>query len=368
MSQKTFFLVAGGTGGHLFPALSLGYELMQRGHDVRILTDKRSGHYRKNIQFHTYVLASSTPFAGHWIKRLLSPFVLLWGVIQSLVLIIRDKPSMIVGFGGYTSLCPLIIGRLLNKSIAIHEQNAILGRANRLLAFLGAKIAVSYEMTHHIPDKFIHDLVVTGNPVRMSILDVADKPYQSITDTGVFTILVFGGSQGASIFSQTLPQAIALLSQEKRQYLHIIQQCRKADIKETFHAYSHLDVCVELREFFEDMPEKMATSQLIISRSGASTISELSVIGRPAILVPLASSLDQDQALNALQLTDKKAAWLIDQHDFTSEKIYDFLNYLMDRPEILEKVASKAQSCGQLNATKRLTDFIENNTHSRIVA
>lgn len=361
MVTKRIFLAAGGTGGHFFPALSLARSLQADGFDVVIMTDARAHKYAGQLDgLEIKLTNSATVFAGGYGQRILAPFRIGLGVLQAMLFYLRRKPSAVIGFGGYPSFVPLLAARLMLIPIAIHEQNAVLGRANRALIRLGAKIAASYVGTRFIPARNRKRLTVTGNPLRSEVLKAAARSYQPPSPAGVFDLLVFGGSQGASILSDVLPAALAKLPKDKQRRIRLVQQCRRVELRETLQKYHALGVEVELRDFFLDLPARMTKAHLIICRSGASTISELAVMGRPSILVPLPGALDQDQMANAVQLSNHKAAYLIEQRLFTPEKLANVLTELMDDPKLLEDMSARAKSRGLPEATGNLNSFARN--------
>ena len=356
--QRTIFLVGGGTGGHLFPLLSVADELTARGHKVRILTDKRgTTYFPDSLSFSYHVLSSSSPFVGGVLKRLLSFIYLFWGGLQSFLLILFYRPSAIIGFGGYPCFMPLLVGRLFNKPIAGHEQNVILGLVNRLVVVLGGRLSVSYSDTRKCSQKA--DVKVTGNPVRSEVLKYIESPYMMSSEGEKFNLLIVGGSQGASILSEIVPLAVAKLSLPLRRRLHIVQQCRKSDLSEALKIYSQLDMQVELREFFDDIPEHIAKAHLVISRSGASIVNEIVTIGRPAIFVPLSNYKVGDQVLNAERLVNHKAALSISQENFTVDALVKKLTHLIKMPEKLSKFATKAKSLRSIDGTAKIADFVE---------
>lgn len=360
MTERVIYLAAGGTGGHLFPALALARALQKRGHKVAILSDSRAANYAAQLDdLEIHQMVSATVFGGSLIKRLLAPFKLFAGLAQALWFFLRHRPAIVLGFGGYPSFCPLIAGRILLCHIAVHEQNAVLGRANKILTRIGARIAASYAGTQKVPFGQRGTMIVTGNPVREKVMKLSEKTYPAPAPEDRFNLLVFGGSQGASVFSKIMPAAIKLLPQEKIDRLRLVQQCRKPEIAETLKAYGSLGIDVELRDFFDDLPERMVKADLVIGRAGASTVSELSILGRPSILVPLPGSLDQDQKANALQMSNHGAAWLVEQTVFKPERIASMLSELMDDPQALTNASKAARSRAIPDATDNLVQFVE---------
>ncbi len=356
--KRPIFLVGGGTGGHLFPLLSVADKLLSRGYNVRILTDRRGVRYlpdKLNIPCH--VLLSASPFTGSVFQRLLSLFYLLCGFFQALFLFLFYRPDAIVGFGGYPCSIPFLVGKLFRKPIAGHEQNIILGRVNRFLVFLGGYLALSHENTQKCPSTA--KITITGNPMRPDIFNYMDRPYKMSLENDQFNLLIVGGSQGASIFSEIVPLAIANLPEYLRQRLYISQQCRKGDLEKALQVYSQLNIAVELREFFDDIPERMSQSHLVIARAGATSVNEITMIGRPAIFVPLANYSVGDQVLNARRLASVQAAWSVPEECFTVSELVKLLEFSMTRPKELLKVANKARSLRLADGTVQVANFIE---------
>lgn len=360
MSKPIIYLAAGGTGGHLFPAIALARALKEKNFKPVILTDARAKKYLSQTEgIDLQLLNSGSIYSGGKMNKLLTPLKIIMGVLQAMMIMISNRPVAVIGFGGYPSFPPLLAARLLFCKIAIHEQNAVLGRANRMLSLLGARIAASYPGTRHVPASSRGSMVVTGNPVRPEVLRYKDYDYSRHNVNGTFNLLVFGGSQGASVFSTLLPEAIAQMPREKLNRLRLVQQCRKGELASTLQAYGALGIDVELRDFFDDMPRRLMKAHLVISRSGASTVSEMAVIGRPSLLVPLPQSIDQDQKTNALQLSNHEAAWVVDQKNLTPEKLAEMISEFMDNPLRLEAAARAAKSRAMPQATENLVNFVE---------
>ena len=360
MTKPTIYLAAGGTGGHLFPAIALARALQKNNFKTIILTDARAMQYASQTEgVDLQQLTSGSIHSGGKIKKVLAPLKILLGVLQAMIIMISNRPVAVIGFGGYPSFPPLLAARLLFCKIAIHEQNAVLGRANRMLSLLGARIAASYAGTRHVPSSSRGSMVVTGNPVRPEVLRYKDSAYSRPNENGAFNLLVFGGSQGASVFSTLLPEALSLLPREKLNRMRLVQQCRKDELASTLQAYGALGIDAELRDFFDDMPRRIMKSHLVISRSGATTISEMAVIGSPSLLVPLPQSIDQDQKTNALQLSNHEAAWVVDQKNLTPIKLAEMIGEFMENPLKLETAARAAKTRAIPQATENLVAFVE---------
>ncbi|MCZ2158321.1 undecaprenyldiphospho-muramoylpentapeptide beta-N-acetylglucosaminyltransferase [Bartonella sp. 220] len=354
--DKVIVLVAGGTGGHLFPAEALAVELRQRGYDVHLVTDERAqGFVRCFDEEHTHIVSSAT-FTGRHPFALVKTFLaLLKGMGQSLALFYKLRPMLVGGFGGYPTFPPLLIAALSRRATFIHEQNAIMGRANRALASFVHAIAGGLLSTN---DTYAHKILLTGNPVREAVLKAAEISYDPSTGEKPFHFLVFGGSQGASSFSKIVPEAVALLDDENRKRLRIVQQVR-GSAEELVEIYHKMGVQAEVASFFEDIAERMARSHFILSRAGASSVCEIALIGRPALLIPYPHALDHDQAENAALLAAVGGAQIVAEKDLSAQRLASLLTEAFCSPHLLEKQALAAKKVGQPHATSRLADMAE---------
>ncbi len=359
MSAPVILLAAGGTGGHLFPAEALAHVLVERGYRVHLATDARGIAYGGTFPAEArYLVRAGTPTKRNVTANLHALFSLTLGLLQSLWLIIRLKPVLVIGFGGYPSVPPLVAAFLLRRACYLHEQNGVMGRANRFLARLSRGIATGFATPRLTPPAVVTRLRHVGNPVRASVLDAARIPYAAPTADGEVHILVTGGSQGAKVLSDVVPQACALLSDAMRRRLVVTHQARADDIAAAREHYERAGVKAELASFFSDLPARIAAAHLVIGRAGASTVAELCVIGRPSILVPLAGSLDQDQAANAQSLKAIGAADVIAQRDFRAETLAKVLLPFLQDPRHLTEVAKAAKQAAIPDAAERLADFV----------
>jgi len=357
--MSVFLLMAGGTGGHLFPATALAQELQRRGHTTQLMTDHRVGAYGDQFPASaTYIVPSATPSVRSPLKFIWAALVIAWGVAVSLRKLISARPAVVIGFGGYPVFPPFLAARLLGIPGILHEQNAVMGRANRALGRYASRIALSFRKTLHA-ESFAEKTALTGNPVRDRVRGVALTPYPTLTETGPVRLLVFGGSQGARAFADLVPPAIAELSDEVRSRLRITQQCREEDLDRVADAYRKAHVSVELAAFFTDLPERMAQSHLVICRSGASSVAELTVLGRPAILIPLPGSIDADQKANAAVMDAAGAAWIMEQATISPFSLSTRLAALLGQPGALTEAAEAAKSLGQPSAVEQLADLAE---------
>jgi UDP-N-acetylglucosamine--N-acetylmuramyl-(pentapeptide) pyrophosphoryl-undecaprenol N-acetylglucosamine transferase len=360
VGEKSVMLAAGGTGGHLFPAFALAEELGRRGIAVDLVTDARGDRYGTGFPARAIHAVPSATLAARSVGAVAKTgLALMSGVRAAYALLGRVKPDAVIGFGGYPTFPPLVAAKLRRIPTAIHEANAVLGRANKMLAPRVSRIATSFEKTALLADKLASKVRFTGNPVRDVVIDWSARPYRVAEPHEPFNLLVFGGSQGARYFSEALPPAIALLGANQRTRLRIVQQCREEDLAEVRATYDAAGVTADLATFFKDLPERMAGAQLVIGRAGASTIAELTVLGRPSVLVPLPNAIDNDQLRNATRLAEAGAGWCLEQKHMTSEKLAETIGFLMQRTEALSAAADAAKRLGRPDAVVRLADLAE---------
>jgi UDP-N-acetylglucosamine--N-acetylmuramyl-(pentapeptide) pyrophosphoryl-undecaprenol N-acetylglucosamine transferase len=359
MPNKAPVLVAaGGTGGHLFPAEALAHALARRDVPVELVTDERATRYGATFPASAvHVIRAATPTGGNVFKRAWAVLTLIGGTTNARALSRRVKPRVVIGFGGYPTVPPLLAATMLGIPSIVHEQNAVLGRANRLLAGRVHRIATGFPNLGRLDRKLRDKCIETGNPVRPAVLDAARLQYPGLTH-GRFSLLVVGGSQGARVMSDVVPLAIEALSADERARLVVVQQARGEDESRVREAYARLGVEAEIAPFFADLPRRMAEAHLVIARAGASTVSELAVIGRPAILVPYPHALDQDQSANAAHLAATGAADVIAQSSFTPAYLSGKLAEALGTPETLTKRAAAAKQAGIPDAADRLADLV----------
>ncbi len=358
-TQKLIVLATGGTGGHVFPAEALAEVLIAKGMRVVLVTDKRFANFKAGVlsQIEKYNIRTGT-VAGSLLKKFLGIFGLLVGIMQAGLFLSKLKPDIVVGFGGYPSFPTLFAASIIKIPTIIHEQNSVLGRANRLLAGRVEKIATSFPTTLMIEKKDRDKVVVMGNPVRASVKAIRSFAYAPISQDGKVRILITGGSQGASVFSQVVPEAVAKLPINLRSRIRIDQQCREVDVEKTRSVYDKIGVDADIAPFFVDLPTRLAGAHLVISRSGASTIFELAVAGRPAILIPLPTSMDNHQYYNANAFEEIGGGWLMNQEGFTSASLAARLEAFITAPDTLVKAAENAKKLGYENAAENLADIV----------
>jgi len=355
MSGLRVLLAAGGTGGHLFPAEALATVLKSRGAEVHLVSDDRAAAYAESFPAPLHQVTSGTVTGKGLLGRFIGALKLAKGTKECLSLIDRLKPDVVVGFGGYPTVPPLYAATMRKVPTIIHEQNGVMGRANRYLASRVTRIATGFPLRD---DAHAAKASVVGNPVRPPVLAAAAVPFRPLVPGDRFSLLVFGGSQGARVMSDVVPAALALLSHAERERISLVQQARGEDLTRVMQAYSDLGMAVDAQPFFKDMPARIAAAHLVVCRSGASTVAELSVIGRPSILVPLPGSLDQDQAANAAVLADAGGAVLQQQDGFTPDWLATTLREVMAEPQRLAAMAAAARSVAVPDASERLADLV----------
>jgi UDP-N-acetylglucosamine--N-acetylmuramyl-(pentapeptide) pyrophosphoryl-undecaprenol N-acetylglucosamine transferase len=358
-TEPLILLAAGGTGGHLFPAEALGVELIKRGLRVRLATDARALRYSGLFSKDMIDVVPSETVRGRSPWSLARTGLMLgYGTVVALNLIRRLKPAAVVGFGGYPTLPPLMAARLLGVPGIIHDANAVLGRANRFLSRHVSAIATSLPGVLDRDPALAGKTTTVGTPMRPAILEAAAANYVPPETTAPFRLLVVGGSQGARVMSDIVPGAIERLEPALWRRLIVTQQVREEDMTRVRAVYERLKINAELAPFFTDLPARLSSNHLIVSRSGAGTVAELAAIGRPSILVPLPGSIDQDQFANAGVLLKANGALRIAQADFTSDRLAAEISALAAEPAQLAAMAAGARTVGRLDAAERLADLV----------
>lgn len=358
--QKHIVLASGGTGGHIFPARALAEELVSRGVKVTLMTDVRGAKYEKLFSGVSILpIRSGSPSIGGFSGKIKAGVNIVLGTIQAIAKLRKLKPVAVVGFGGYPSMPPCSAASLLGIPLILHEQNAVLGRVNKLLAGQAKGIATSFHYTESPDAGIAKKMVYTGNPVRSEILELHGCGYEAPVNDGRISLLILGGSQGATVLSQVIPQAIGKLPTDLQKRLQITQQCRPEDIDDVRAAYASSEVETELATFFGNIPGLLKKCHLAITRSGASTVAELAVAGRPAILVPYKFAMDNHQLKNAENEVARGAAELVLQDDFTVETLVPMLINLLTHPDKLSVMAKSASQLGETEAAQKLADLVD---------
>jgi UDP-N-acetylglucosamine--N-acetylmuramyl-(pentapeptide) pyrophosphoryl-undecaprenol N-acetylglucosamine transferase len=359
MLSRHYVLAAGGTGGHMIPAHALAEELMRRGHRVALVTDERGARIPglfEGVQVHILPAGRLGGGPMSWLGAIRKIFT---GRAMASRLYETFEPSAVIGFGGYPALPALMAAQRDGIPTLVHEQNAVLGRVNRILARKVDAIATAYPDVQRLAASRQAKTHLVGNPVRDEVLALRDQPYPEITDEGVFRLLVTGGSQGATILSKVVPEGLGLLPEHFRRRLQVTQQCRAEDIEEVRARYAALGIPAELATYIADMPDKLAWAHLVIARAGASTIAELTVAGRPAILIPLPSATDDHQTANAREMAKAGGGRTIAQRNFTPVELAKQMQKLGLEPAALTNAAMRAWSVGRPNAASDLADLVE---------
>jgi len=356
---KHYVLAAGGTGGHMVPAAALATELTRRGHHVALVSDARGVRFPGLFDgIQTHVLPAGR-FAGGplgYAKALRE----MWRGRAMARQLYRDaRPAAVIGFGGYPAMPALLAAFAAGIPTAVHEQNAVLGRVNRLVARRVDAIATSYDRTERLSDKLAGKTHLVGNPVREAVLALRSRPYPLLEEDSIFRVLVTGGSQGASILSKVVPAGLAMLPPAFRRRLQVTHQARIEDIDAARALYAEHQIAADLATYLPDMPEQLAWAHVVIGRAGASTIAELTAAGRPAILVPLASATDDHQTANAREMTAIGGARTIPQSRFTAVELAKQMQKLGLDPVALENAAGRARSIGRPDAVSDLADLVE---------
>lgn len=352
--KQRIVLSTGGTGGHVFPALSLACELKKRGFAVDLVTDQRGAIYQDS-QYFDRVLVINIPKSGSILRKLYQAFGVLYQTIRSVFAFLCDRPAIVVGFGGYTSAPVVLSASLLCIPVIIHEQNAVLGRVNRFMGRVVRKIALGMPVTHYTDGKSSKTVFV-GNPVRQEVLEAQKK---HLNPDKLF-LFVFGGSQGADLFARIVPKAVALLPDHLQEQLVITHQARDDIRLQVLEGYHHTKASTEsVQSFFSDMPMRLAQSDLIICRAGAMTVTEIAVVGRSAIFIPLKISMDNHQYWNVKPLVDAQAAEMILETELTPESLAGKLGKFIESAALRQEMAEKIKGFCMPDAAKSLADLVE---------
>jgi UDP-N-acetylglucosamine--N-acetylmuramyl-(pentapeptide) pyrophosphoryl-undecaprenol N-acetylglucosamine transferase len=355
---RPVLLAAGGTGGHLFPAQALAVALQKRGLTVDLATDERATRYGHDFPAReTHVIPSATIRGRDPLSLAKTVVTLGIGAMKALRLIRRIRPVAVVGFGGYPTLPPVLAATLRRIPTVIHDANAVMGRANRMLAPRVQAIATSFPNVA-LAAPLAAKATLTGIPLRPMVLAAAAQPYAAPDATGPFRLLVTGGSQGARVMADLVPPAIGRMADDLRARLHVTQQARGEDETRVTETYRQLGVKAEVAPFFSDLPARIAGAHLIVSRSGASTVAELAAIGRPSFLIPLPGALDQDQLANATVLAQAGGAVVLQQDELTPDRLAAEIAAVAADPARLAAMAAGAKSVGVLDAAERLADLV----------
>lgn len=356
-AARTVLLAAGGTGGHMFPAEALARELLARGVRPSLMTDRRGAAVPaalSSIEIHR--VRAGGVASGSTVKRAVGVASLLCGMLEAGRILRRIRPDAVVGFGGYASLPAVVAASRAGVPAMIHEQNAVLGRANRMVAPRVRRIATSFEKVAGVREQDRAKIRFTGNPVRAEIAAVG--AYEAPVADGPVRLLVFGGSLGASVFGRLVPAAVEKLVPDLRARLSIVQQCRGEDLERVSQAYKAMGVKAETRPFFDDMPRRLEWAQLVLCRAGASTIAELAAAGRPALLVPYPHATDDHQTANARALEAAGGVWVLPEHEMTADSLAAAIAEKLSNPVLLGTASMALRAGARTNAARALADEV----------
>jgi UDP-N-acetylglucosamine--N-acetylmuramyl-(pentapeptide) pyrophosphoryl-undecaprenol N-acetylglucosamine transferase len=354
-----FVLAAGGTGGHMVPAHALAAELKSRGHGVLLITDERGARFPGLFEGMSVHILPAGRLGGGPIGWLKAAGSVIKGRGQAKRLYREHRPDAVVGFGGYPAFPSLLAASSMRIPTVLHEQNAVMGRVNRLLAGEAEAIGVAYDEIDRLKPRYKAKTVLVGNPVREEIARLGELPFPAFDEFAPLKILVTGGSQGATILSQVVPEGLGMLEPSLRRRLQVVQQCRPDDIERVRKQYAELGIPAELMTYIEDMAAKLGDCHLMIGRAGASTIAELTAAGRPAILVPFAAATDDHQTANAREMVKAGGARAIKQENFTPDILARQIEALAMDPVALNNAAARALSVGRPHAARDLADLVE---------
>ncbi len=357
--SRHYVLAAGGTGGHLTPAFALAAELDKRGHHVALITDTRGSEIPGKPDYLPAHVLPAGRFGKNPLRWPAGIAAVMEGRRMAKRLYESFGPSAVIGFGGYPALPALLAATSADIPTVIHEQNAVLGRVNRLLARRVDVIATAYPDVERLKPKHWEKTYLVGNPVRPEVLALRDQEFPAFTPDGLFRVLVTGGSQGARILSEVVPDGLAMLQPALRSRLQVTQQCRPEDLEAVRERYASHGIPAELGTYFEDMQERLADAHLFIGRAGASTIAELTAVGRPAILVPLPIATDDHQAANVREMVKAGGARSIRQYKFTGNELAKQIQAMAQHPGTLANAAHAAWNCGRPDAAEKLADLVE---------
>lgn len=357
--NKLIILTAGGTGGHVYPAEALAQELSVRGYRLMLVTDKRglNNYHGKLGEIENRAVLSGGLVGKGKLFKIKSLIKISFGILQSMWIIIRTHPSCVVGFGGYASFPCAVAAILLGKKLILHEQNSVMSRTNRFLNKYATAVATSFSKTKYAPSDTRTSR--TGMPIRSNISSLYTQSYIPSKGSDRFNLLILGGSQGAKIFGSTVPEAIKLLPPKTQKRLHITQQCRADDVQNIEQTYADTACKYNVSNFFNNMNELYSTGHLIISRAGASSVSEIAAAGIPSILVPLPTAADDHQTSNAAEFKDNQGGIVLAQKEFTAAKLSQILQHLIDTPDELLDMSNNTKKFAIVDADKRLANLVE---------
>jgi UDP-N-acetylglucosamine--N-acetylmuramyl-(pentapeptide) pyrophosphoryl-undecaprenol N-acetylglucosamine transferase len=350
--EHNILIATGGTGGHIFPAIALMNKLKESGAAVKLTADAKFSRYCFFDENHILIPAAS--FSSKSLKGILLTLVtLMHGFLKALYCMYKYNPDIVIGFGGYATYPMMLAAILFNKKIILHEANTVIGKVNRLLLWRAKYLTTGFKSIYGVKPKYQHKIIYTGNPVRS---DVLSSVRLQLKDK--ISILIIGGSQGAKIFSKIIPAMVINLPAEVKDKLFIYQQVKQEDIAIIEEIYTKEGIGCEIKSFFTDMNDKLGKANLVIARSGASTIAELIAVGLPSILIPLPSSADNHQYYNAKEIADMGASWLVVEEPNVQSSLLKIVKSVCKDLSLLDKCSSKLKNLQQ-DACQNIIEVIK---------
>jgi UDP-N-acetylglucosamine--N-acetylmuramyl-(pentapeptide) pyrophosphoryl-undecaprenol N-acetylglucosamine transferase len=353
--MNNIIFCAGGTGGHVFPAIAMAEEFVKRGYSVHFITDTRAAKFLQDTKFE-YDIVNSATFGAGIVGKIKCILPLCLGFFESIGIILKQKPELVIGFGGYPTVPPLLATFCVGKKTFTHESNAVLGLANIMVAPFVNYIFTTHEATKGIKSWFEHKIRVTGNPIRDKIRSLSDLEFPPFDSE--IKIMIVGGSLGAKIFSGAVVEAVCSLPDMIKSKLNIIQQSRAEDIDRVIAQYKTANIKVTVREFYADLPEQLRDTHLLIARAGAGTVTELTMAGRPAIYIPYPHNRDRQQYFNAQQIVARQGGWMMDEADVTVSNLQSLLINILQNPLILKEFGGRAKALSKPNANADIANLM----------
>lgn len=358
--KKTFALATGGTGGHIFPAYALAETLTKRGHKVFFMTDERcKERYATLLKDYELFIIPSKPPVGSFLSKIRSLFAIVQGVMCAGNVLYEKRPHAVIGFGGYPSFPTMFAATNRKFPTIIHEQNAYMGKANRYFLDKVSFVATSFHKVSNLPSEYHHKTKNVGNPIRSDIGALSKRPYPMPNPREKLHILVLGGSLGASIFAKVIPDAMALITPEIRQFVHVTQQCRPGEEEGIMNCYKQSDVSYEISTFYDNVPELLARTHLLFARAGASTVAEATAAGVPTVYIPYPNAAEDHQTKNAIAVAEMEGGWIIPESEFTIKRALEECNNLLSDLPRLQKVSQAAKDIARKDSAKELADLVE---------
>ena len=349
MTKQNIVISTGGTGGHIFPAEALAEKLIKK-HNITLVCDDRGEKYLAGVfEKVEKIIIKESRLAGGLAQKLMSLNCIIIDMVKLIFVFMKIKPKVVIGFGGYSSFPAICAATILHIPVVLHEQNAVMGRVNRLMCRFVRKVAISFPETLNIPEGSDDKIVHTGNPVRKKIFSLTKQ-----NKSRRKKILVIGGSQGSAMFSEVVPEAIKLLPEEYRDKILLVQQAREELVEETRGKYLEIGVSHKVESFYDNMGELLADCDFVIARSGASTVAEIAAVGKPSILIPLASAKDNHQYYNAKYMVDKGAAVLLEESELNAEKLKSALLDLLSKESSLSVISQRLSKKNTVDNLERL--------------